>query len=154
MRYSLEKDYAVSMEVLKDRVKSDVFTKSLFNGIHRFIKEDYLVIKSDMSKSQINKISKEIAYKVIQRSNSWSALVSNIFPNAFRLSIHPQSIDSEKFPVKLLPCHEHWGTPWHRVAVMKNGKLELMRSKDVKRLGGQLKKYLGQYVYFDLGVMA
>ncbi|MBT4790615.1 MAG: L-tyrosine/L-tryptophan isonitrile synthase family protein [Halobacteriovoraceae bacterium] len=152
MRYSLEKEYAVSINEIKANVKSNDSKCSLFNGIHRFIKEDYLVIKKEITKNQINKQAKEVAYKVMQRSNAWSTLVAQKFPDAFRLSIHPQDLTSEKFPIKLLPCNERWGTPWHRVPVMQNGELSLMRNLDIKKMGGVLKKYQGLYAYFELGV--
>jgi pyoverdine/dityrosine biosynthesis protein Dit1 len=151
MRTTLESDYATSIEELKLKVKDDLSTCSLFNGIHRFIKEDYLVIKPELSKNQVLKLSKSVAYQVILRSNAWSSLVEEEFPEAVRLSIHPQGLDSTKFPIQLLPCKESWGTPWHRVAVLTNGKLELMRKLEVLKLGGILKYYSEKYVYYELG---
>lgn len=152
MRSALESEHASSIDDLKLRVKKDKNTGSLFNGIHRFIKEDYLVIKPDLSKNQINKVSKSVAYQVILRSNAWSSLVEQEFPNAVRLSIHPQALDSEKFPIQLLPCKENWGTPWHRVAVLVNGKLGLMRKLEVQKLGGTLKYFSEKYAYFEVVV--
>jgi pyoverdine/dityrosine biosynthesis protein Dit1 len=154
MRSALEIDHATSIEDLKLRVKMEQDTVSLFNGIHRFIKEDYLVIKPELSKNQITKLSKAIAYQVILRSNAWSSLVEEQFPRAVRLSIHPQALCSTKFPIQLIPCSESWGTPWHRVAVMKKGKIELMRKVDVDKLGGILKTFSEKYVYFELGAVS
>lgn len=152
MRYSLERDYSNDISKIKDSVRLKESSLNMFNGIHRFIKEDYLFLNNELTKNQINKLSKEVAYKVIQRSNAWSSLVESRFPSAFRLSIHPQDKLSEKFPVKLIPSDESWGTPWHRVPVLKNGNLILMKAEEVKKMGGELKKYMGKYNYFELGV--
>lgn len=154
MREILENDFAIPIETIRLKTKSETAMARMFNGIHRFIKEDYLVIHSDLSKSQIQKISKDVAYKVIQRSNAWSKLVERKFPEAVRLSIHPQTLDSYKFPIQLLPCEEHWGTPWHRVPILKEGKLELMKKLDAIKLGAIQKSYMDQYVYFELGTPA
>jgi len=154
MRYQLEREHSKSIESVKENLKKCDNALTMFNGIHRFIKEDYLVLKKDLSKNQISKVSKNVAYKVIQRSNAWSTLVESKFPNSLRLSIHPQDAFSEKFPIKLIPSDESWGTPWHRVAVIKNGDLRLMRAIDIKDLGGKLKKYFDKYVYFELSAEA
>ncbi len=152
MRYILERDYARDLFSIKQSVKNEKRMLLMFNGIHRFIKEDYLFIKKSLSKNQINKLSKEVAYKVIQRSNAWSSLVESFFPQAVRLSIHPQEVLSDKFPIKLLPCKENWGTPWHRVAVKSGNNIKLMKTLEIKKMGGILKKYLNKYVYFELGI--
>ncbi len=150
MRNKLESQYAKPLCFLKEEVKSKPSTTFLFNGIHRFIKEDYMYVYSDLSKNQITKLSKESAYKVVQRSDAWGALVGRRFPHAFRLSIHPQSIESEKFPINLIKENSGWGTPWHRVAVKSGERIKLMKHKEVLELGIPLKKENNLF-YFEQG---
>ena len=135
MRARLEERHGVSVAQLKEQVASDDDARNMFNGIHKFIKEDYLFQK-DMSKNQVQKLAKEVAYKVIIRSNAWSSLVESLYPKAFRFSIHPQLLHSRKFPIRLLNSDERWGTPWHRVPVIKDGVFQLMRHQDASRSRG------------------
>lgn len=149
MRFHLEKQFSKTEESLRDEVKSDSEIRTLFNGIHRFLKEDFTNIIENKSKNQIHKMAKERAYKVVLRSNAWSALVERMFPHAFRLSIHPQSLSSLKFPVKLLPGEEKWGTPWHRVPVLVNNNFCLMRHHDALKAGAILKDSNG-HAFFEI----
>ncbi len=153
MRYRLEQQFSKTESCVRNDVKVSVKAKNLFNGIHRFLKEDFTVLLSDLSKNQVNKISKEKAYKVVLRSNAWSELVERKFPHGFRLSIHPQDVESVKFPVQLLPSEESWGTPWHRVPVKKNDEFVLMRHCEVLNIGATLKSE-NNYSFFELGVVS
>lgn len=150
MRGQLEKEYAEPLEALKDRVKENPQTQALFNGIHRFVKEDYFYLYPKLSRNKISRLSKEIAYKVIQRSNAWSHLVERAFPEAVRLSIHPQPPHSPKFPVRLLPGKDRWGTPWHRVALYDGKTYQLVRHSETRP--GSLRTTPEGYVYFEGGV--
>jgi pyoverdine/dityrosine biosynthesis protein Dit1 len=150
MRFRLEKQFSKTEDSLRSDIKNDKKVRGLFNGIHRFLREDFSVLLSDMSKNQVNKLSKQKAYKVVLRSNAWSDLVERRFPNAFRLSIHPQDISSLKFPIKLLPSEESWGTPWHRVPVFKDDEFFLMKHGEALRVGATLKK-IDNYAFFEIG---
>ncbi|MCJ8343935.1 isocyanide synthase family protein [bacterium] len=149
MRDELEENFANNLDFIRDLIKRNEAMKQLFNGIHRFMKEDYLVIKQGFSKTKILKLAKEAAYKVIQRSNAWGRAVEKFFPDSIRLSIHPQPILSEKFPVKLVPGAGNWGTPWHRVALVEDGEITLVRHSEAIHLGAQLKRYKDQFAYFE-----
>lgn len=149
MRYRLEKQFSKNESLIRDEIKNDMKSQSLFNGIHRFLKEDFSEILKGVSKNQINRLSKTKAYKVVLRSNAWSELVERKFPKGFRLSIHPQDISSVKFPVRLLAGDESWGTPWHRVPVKKGGKYILMKHHEALNIGAILNTK-NDYRFFEL----
>ncbi|MFM9965606.1 MAG: L-tyrosine/L-tryptophan isonitrile synthase family protein [Planctomycetaceae bacterium] len=69
-RQWLTEQYAESRELLEERTRQFEPHRQLFNGI-----------------------------QVIRRSNAWSRLISNYFPDALRLSIHPQAAHSEKIGI-------------------------------------------------------
>ncbi len=149
MRTTLEEKHAQPLDSLQKLVKEKKEEKQLFNGIHRFIKEDFFILNPQTSRNQVCKQSKETAYKVIQRSNAWSSLLKSFFPQAVRLSIHPQEKNSSKFPVKLIPGLGKWGTPWHGVLLKKGKKFELVKYKQAKEIGAVQKHFSNSYVYFE-----
>jgi pyoverdine/dityrosine biosynthesis protein Dit1 len=120
----------------------------MFNGIHRFIFEDRLVLEKGKSRNRIREESKEIAYRVIQRSNAWSSLVENLFPSALRLSIHPQLSTSPKIGFRLVDCENAWGTPWHNVALLGRNGFRLVKRKEAEDKGATLAHFGGKYAYF------
>src|SRR5581483_5217721 len=89
MRSQLEIQFAEPLAQLKARTKTSLADNALFNGIHRFIYEDQKQLLSPLSNNQIKIQTKAIAYQVIRRSNAWSRLISEKFPDAIRFSIHP-----------------------------------------------------------------
>ncbi|WP_241480356.1 L-tyrosine/L-tryptophan isonitrile synthase family protein [Legionella norrlandica] len=89
------------------------------------------------SRSAIQKESRFKAYEVIRRSNAWSNLIREHFPEAVRLSIHPQTCGAKKLGIRLIGS-ESWMTPWHGVAVeSKNGYVLLKRS-EAEAIGAKL----------------
>lgn len=136
MREKLVNDYGESITLIKEKVKIETAAKNLFNGIHRFIYEDQLSM-FELSKNQVKIITKEIAYRVIQRSNAWSRFVEKHFPGAVRLSIHPQACGSEKLGIMLLQSVDVWATPWHRVVLFDGKNHVLIRKKEAEALGAQ-----------------
>lgn len=150
MRLSLVEDYGKTVEDIRNEVKCDLSTQSMFNGLHRFLKDDISVLKNDLSKNQQNKLSKDLAYKVILRSRSWDHMLAKKFPNTLRLSIHPYPITHPKFGVKLVASSDKWGTPWHNVTVKHNGSFQLMKKKDAIALGAKKQLYKEYYAYYQL----
>lgn len=134
MRTQLTETYGEKLSSLKNKVKSIMTSKMLFNGIHRFIFEDHLSILQELSKNQIRNLTKETAYQVIQRSNAWSQLIENQFPHAVRLSIHPQYCNSEKLGIMLLKSEDAWATPWHRVTLFDGTKHRLVRKQEAEAM--------------------
>jgi pyoverdine/dityrosine biosynthesis protein Dit1 len=148
MRRELVDGFATPVEEIRRRTREDEAHKSLFNGIHRFIFEDRVVLESGKSRSRVREEAKGVAYEVIQRSNAWGELVQKHFPDAVRLSIHPQGPDSEKLGVKLLPSRNIWRTPWHGVVVGTDGHFELSTRRAAVEAGAVLAQAAGGYGYF------
>jgi pyoverdine/dityrosine biosynthesis protein Dit1 len=128
LRDLLDRNYSATLDDLKAKIKEDPAARSLFNGIHRFMFEDLVGARGhEASKSQLRKESKESAYLTILRSNAWSRVVAERFPDAMRLSIHPQPPHSEKFGLQLLRTGDNWLTPWHGVVLDDGQNLSLVK---------------------------
>ncbi|WP_321337137.1 isocyanide synthase family protein [Breoghania sp.] len=134
MREMLTEEYGDPVEALSAEVKADPAANAMYRGITRFLYEDYKGMSAfaELSNTAIQKKARATAYRVIQRSNAWSALLAKRYPRAVRLSIHPQGPDSTKFGIKLVPCLDIWRTPWHSVAVKRDGQVYLERRADVE----------------------
>lgn len=149
MRDELTKQYGDTLLLLRSRVKTKESYRRLFNGIHRFIYEDQVHQFESASKNQIRRMTKEVAYHVIQRSNAWSHMLEKTFPDAIRLSIHPQTCDSNKMGVMLLKSSDEWATPWHRV-VLKIGEVHrLVRRKEAEVLGAEAIHVDGVFSHYE-----
>ncbi|MFI8521929.1 L-tyrosine/L-tryptophan isonitrile synthase family protein [Streptomyces sp. NPDC085481] len=139
LRQVLEDDYAPSVEELKESVRNDSATRNLFNGIHRFMFEDAVGVKGEnVSRTALRNESKERAYQTISRSNAWSNVVAERFPEAIRLSIHPQSPHSKKIGVRLLRTRDAWLTPWHGVVLDDGNRLSLVKKWDAEKAEASL----------------
>ncbi len=149
MRRELVGSYGTPVDEIRRRTREDNERKSLFNGIHRFLFEDRIVLEPEKSRNRVREETKAVAYEVIQRSNAWSALVEEKFPEAVRLSIHPQGADSDKLGVKLLPSRNIWRTPWHGVAVGDGEHFELTTRRAAEEAGAKLVRSEGGYGYFE-----
>ena len=153
MREKLVEDYGESVTLIKAKVKIDQAANQLFNGIHRFIYEDQLSIYLSLSKNQIKILTKKIAYHVIQRSNAWSCFVEKQFPDAVRLSIHPQLCGSEKLGIMLLKSRDVWATPWHRVVLYDGKEHKLVRKAEAEQMGATPVFAKEQFSHYVLGDM-
>ena len=150
MRARLTKEFAEPLAELRERVRSESDTRELFNGIHRFILEDQLVLNPEISRSQNRLMAKALAYEVIQRSNAWSRVVEKYFPESVRLSIHPQAPSAAKIGVRLVESNHAWRTPWHSVAVYDGADFYLAPRAEVEERGGKVAYFEGKYPYFIL----
>jgi pyoverdine/dityrosine biosynthesis protein Dit1/AcrR family transcriptional regulator len=149
MRDKLLLHYANTLDSIKERVHSFDHHRTLFNGIQRFLFEDRLVLQTDKSRNQIRNECKELTYRVIQRSDSWGRLLSDCFPTALRLSIHPQSPHSEKIGILLGDAKNTWLTPWHGVALKQHGKFILTHRHEAEALGARVVEHDGRASYFE-----
>ncbi len=157
MRDELMKRFGQSLDFLKDKIKrgSEVSAKPdektanrLYRGITRFLFEDASFQTQLKSRTQIQKESKVKAYELIRRSNAWSELLQSVFPNALRLSIHPQACGSTKLGIVLIG-NESWLTPWHGVigkthqgyVLLKRSQAEMMGAKLIYAENGQPSYY-------------
>ncbi|MCX6117063.1 MAG: isocyanide synthase family protein [Proteobacteria bacterium] len=116
---------------------SDLEAHRMYCGITRFLVDDMDRTNINMTKNQIQKDCKTRAAKVIQRSNAWSEFIGEKFPNAVRLSIHPQSCGAKKLGIHLIGT-EAWMTPWHGVLVETDGGFRLMKRWQAEELSAKL----------------
>ncbi|RDI68235.1 2-isocyano-3-(4-hydroxyphenyl)propanoate synthase [Nocardia pseudobrasiliensis] len=137
-RRRLLDEFATSIDSIRESVKTDPEMRRMFNGIHRFMVEDNAVLMPELSATQRRNRSKETAYEVVQRSQSWSRLILGVFPDAVRLSIHPQSHHSEKIGFHLLRTPDNWLTPWHGVVLDDGTKYALIKRAEAECLGARL----------------
>ncbi|PQV46126.1 L-tyrosine/L-tryptophan isonitrile synthase family protein [Paraburkholderia sp. BL21I4N1] len=138
MREQLVDEYAHPIETIKQTLLGDPAGTQLYRAITRFLFEDGLTPYYRGSRTALQKDSKTRALAVIQRSWAWGALLARRFPDAIRLSIHPQPATGPKIGIHLMPTHDNWLTPWHGVAVERNGQFTLMKRRDAARLGGRI----------------
>src|SRR5690606_14168433 len=95
--------------------REDKEAHHIYCGITRFLFEDAMYPGQTRSRTAIQKDCRVRAYEVIRRSNAWSALLAQRYPDAVRLSIHPHPCGAAKLGIQLLGA-ECWMTPWHGVA--------------------------------------
>ncbi len=150
MRERLVRDYAETLDLIREKVRITAEYRHLFNGIHRFLFEDRLVLFPNRSRNQVREESKKFAYEVIQRSQAWGRLVEERFPDAVRLSIHPQLEGSQKIPIQLLPSKDAWATPWHNVTLFDGKGFSLVKRKVAESLGAELSYANGKYPFYQL----
>ncbi|MFT3713983.1 MAG: L-tyrosine/L-tryptophan isonitrile synthase family protein [Archangium sp.] len=138
LRAHLLEKYAQTEEQLHARAKNVPALAAQIDGIHRFLFEDEVVLRPELTKSQAKKQTRARAYEVVRRSEAWGALVAQTFPQAIRLSIHPQPDPSVKIGVNLLGVKDPWLTPWHATAVVGRAGTTLMHRADAEMLGARL----------------
>ncbi len=138
MRDHLATHYGEPVSLLRQRAKDHAEHRSMVNGIHRFLFEDTLAVRKDLTKTQIKKETKSRAYEVVQRSNAFSRLIAECFPHALRLSIHPQPAHSAKIGVLLGMAESTWITPWHGVSMHTTDGWRLVKRERAEHLGAAL----------------
>lgn len=145
LREELVSEYGNSIESIRQRVKSgsknenseDQELHRMYCGLTRFLVEDSYFPGQKRSRSSIQKECKARSYKVIQRSNAWTAYIAARFPQSVRLSIHPQSCGSLKLGIQLIG-KDSWMTPWHGVAVETASGFVLMKHWEAKEQKAEL----------------
>lgn len=138
LRRLMIEGHAAPLEAVKNTLMKTPDGVELYRAITRFMFEDNLVPGYTGSRSALQKKAKLLSVKVIQRSWAWGELLAQEFPNAIRLSIHPQPASSLKIGVHMMPAHDSWITPWHGVAVDMGDNVMLMNRKDAQRVGARL----------------
>ena len=142
-----------SSSAIRQRVKDGPLLHA-FNGIARFLFEDRAILEPLRSRTALRKECKELAYQVIQRSNAWSRLIADCFPQSLRLSIHPQDPHSEKIGILLTHAEDNWLTPWHGVVVLQDDRFTLTHSHKAEERGAKLVARDGRPSHFVLSEAA
>jgi pyoverdine/dityrosine biosynthesis protein Dit1 len=138
MRLRLMDGHGESFEDLQAEVRAGGDAQRLYCGITRFLLEDALRPGMTVSKTALQKECRRRANEVIRRSRAWDRLLAECFPEAVRLSIHPQICGSRKIGIHLMDTDEAWLTAWHSVAVEIRGRFRLMKREQVEKLGAEL----------------
>lgn len=150
MRDKLTNNYGKNLQKIKVNVKNQESEKTLFNGLHKFVFEDMSFLNNELSKNQLKRQSKEIAYQIIQRSHAWSDIVAEHFPKSIRISIHPQKLDTGKIGIQLVKCNNNWGTPWHNVVLLDEEGYQLIKCKEAKEMGAELTSSQKGYSFYSM----
>ncbi|MGY2008270.1 L-tyrosine/L-tryptophan isonitrile synthase family protein [Nocardia gipuzkoensis] len=150
-RQRLLKEFSDGIDVLREAVRTESAARRMFNGIHRFMVEDNAVLMPELSATQRRNRSKETAYEVVQRSQAWSRLMGETFPDAVRLSIHPQANHSDKIGFHLLRTQDSWLTPWHGVVLDDGTNYTLVKRMQAEELGARLVWRNSRPSHFVLG---
>lgn len=151
LRAQLCARYADPLELIEERVRAHERHRALFNGVHRFLFEDRLVIEPGKSRNRLRNECKGRALRVIQRSEAWGRLIRECFPAALRLSIHPQPPHSEKIGIMLGDAEDAWLTPWHGVALKAGGRFRLVRRHEAEALGAEVARRDGRASHYETG---
>ena len=134
-RERLLAEWAEPPDRFRETVAGSRSLQVMVDGIHRFLFEDALGLNPAWSRSQARKRTRDDAYEVVRRSRAWGALVGAAFPDAVRLSIHPQPDVSAKIGVHLLPVDDVWLTPWHGVALLDARGARLVKRAEAEAAG-------------------
>ena len=146
MREELMKSYGQSLDFLKLKIRNGAKPSAspdeqeancMYSGITRFLFEDAMHAGQTKTRSAIQKESRSNAFEVIRRSNAWSKVISEHFPEAVRLSIHPQTCGAKKLGICLIG-NESWMTPWHGVAVESKKGYVLLKRSEAEAQGAEL----------------
>lgn len=138
MRHMLMGSYGEELELFKQQVHAGGEQLRLYRGITRFLVEDADTPDYQGSRAALQRECRERAYGVIQRSKAWGKLLAQRFPDAVRLSIHPQACGSAKLGIKLVETSDNWLTPWHGTAVDVGGRFMLMKQYEAEAMGADL----------------
>jgi pyoverdine/dityrosine biosynthesis protein Dit1 len=146
MRHEMMKRFGQSSDFLRQKVRNgaqgggtreEQEANRMYCGMTRFLFEDALHPGQSKSRNAIQKDVRARAYEVMRRSNAWTELIAERFPDAVRLSIHPQVCGSRKLGIRLVG-DDSWMTPWHGVAVETAEGFLLMKHAEARVLGAEL----------------
>ncbi|MGQ0505022.1 MAG: L-tyrosine/L-tryptophan isonitrile synthase family protein [Myxococcaceae bacterium] len=138
MRACLIAAHGEPIEALQVAVRAGGAAQRLYRGITRFLLEDAVRPEMTISRTALQKDCRRRAYQVVQRSKAWDALLATRFPEAVRLSIHPQVCGSRKIGIHMMKTADEWLTPWHGAAVEIGGRFVLLKRRRAEALGAKL----------------
>jgi pyoverdine/dityrosine biosynthesis protein Dit1 len=150
MRAKIDVEYGPVIEELRAELKADENGLAMYRGIVRFLVEDQWNPDYQGTKSALQRDCRSRAYGVVARSRAWGYLLADQFPDAVRLSIHPQPCGAEKIGILLVAADDVWLTPWHSVAVRQDGNFTLMKRAQAQKAGALLVFIDGQPSHYEL----
>jgi L-tyrosine isonitrile synthase len=151
MRVALVTAYGEDLTAIREQVSAGGAALARYRGITRFLFEDADRPDATESRTARQRDSRRRAYEVIQRSDAWGEMLRERFPDAVRLSIHPQACGADKIGIGMLDTGEdNWLTPWHGTAVEVDGRFVLMPRHRAESLGARLVHRDGRGSHFLL----
>ena len=138
MRRMLMRQHGGDLDLLKQQIRAESDQLALYRGIIKFLVEDADTPEYRGSRAALQRECRERAYGVIQRSKAWGNLLAERFPDAVRLSIHPQPCGSAKLGIHLVGTSDNWLTPWHGAAVNISDRFVLMKRYQAEAMGAKL----------------
>jgi pyoverdine/dityrosine biosynthesis protein Dit1 len=150
MRAHLVERHAEPLAGIAERTRTQDAHRALFCGVLRFLLEDRMGQGTGKTRSRLQKEAKADAYRMIQRSNAWSRLVAGNFPDAVRLSVHPQEVHAEKIGIRLGETPDAWLTPWHSAVLKSRERFRLVHREEAEALGARLVYRSGQPSHYEL----
>ncbi|MCA9777717.1 MAG: isocyanide synthase family protein [Candidatus Eremiobacteraeota bacterium] len=162
MRSQMMDTFGPSIEAMRASVKraakdpaatdDDRELHRLYCGITRFLVEDASFPGQTLSRNAIQKEARVRAYNVIQRSQAWSGVVEQYFPEAVRLSIHPHGCGSKKLGIHFIATAngDNWMTPWHAVALETEEGFMLVRRSAAEEMGARIVHQSGRPSHYTL----
>lgn len=147
-RARLMGSWSEDTEALRQRAAQVPALRTLLDGLQRILFEDRLGVDR-RSRTQIRKSAGTDAIEVLRRSRAWGRLVAFQFPDAVRLSIHPQPSISDKVGVHLVPSQDALLTPWHGVALLGDGGFELVKRRTAEEMGARLVEVDGRSSHYE-----
>lgn len=144
--------YGEALSVLKEKCHNRPEAAAMYRGITKFLFEDFCGLErfTDLSRTVVQGMARTAAYRVIQRSNAWSRLLADRFPDAVRLSIHPQFRVSEKIGINLIDAADRWSTPWHSVILKSGDRVSLVPRAEAEQMNATLIFKNSRPSYFQL----
>lgn len=125
LRAMLDRDYGHSLDVTRETLLATRQGLAMYNGVTRFMLEDRATEVLGASRTSAQKVARARALWTIARSEAWGRLLAAHWPEALRLSIHPQVMDSPKLGIRLLETRDDWLTPWHATLIEEDGRYRL-----------------------------
>jgi len=143
----LDQLFGVSDAQLHDMIHNQDEYRELFTGFKGFMLEE-LKMPADWSTRKCRYEAGGVARLLLRRNEAHSLLVSCLFSEHIRLSIHP-SCNTHKFSIDMVGRTD-WGTPWHNCAYKHaDGSWSLIRRHQAETNGLELvtsKHTLAHYV--------
>ena len=136
-RDHLMQGWGEDAQTLRERTRRVPALGALLDGLQRVLFEDRLGIDR-RNRTSLRPDAGVDALELLRRTRAWTRLVDFQFPDAVRLSIHPQPALSDRLGVHLVPTKDPWLTPRHGVVLLGKDGFELVARHDAEGAGARL----------------
>ncbi|RJQ80776.1 hypothetical protein D5S17_06985 [Pseudonocardiaceae bacterium YIM PH 21723] len=151
MRDWLDAEYGEPLDDLRHLISVDDQLRDTYQNIARFLVEDVWSEGYTGNRSALQRDARKRAYGVLGRGRAWSRLLDDRFPDAVRLSSHPQPCGSGRLGMLLAASTDDvWLTPWHAVAVRQHDGFTLMKRAAAEAIGARLVLNHGRPSHYEL----